>query len=228
MYFIIILTFFVAWSSSYAETLPAGTQFRDTSLEGEPYTSGSILRRLSEIDQRCKSRVLDDSDVDYRFLGSLNGKGPFTPEIIQQLAAMSDILDAKQAATQDMKAARSYTWASLAANVLRSSAVDELALIQNEAARFAGRPQHAILNGTAIEIEKVLENRKKTQLRKARESKPPAMLLPEHANDRSTESNNLATQPETNNKSAPLWRGVFYGLLSALVVLICVSRFMQK
>ncbi|MGV3659699.1 MAG: hypothetical protein ACO1TE_05935 [Prosthecobacter sp.] len=144
--------------------VPAGTQYKDLTIENEPYDPEHIPARLREIDQKCVHRLLTNDERDYKYLGSLGSRGPLSDETLLQLMRMVDIKDKDQIVLPG-KLARA--WASPAANVLIADGERAKPAILKQLPNFVGKPQHVVLVQVLEEIEQEKRDREAAERKKA-------------------------------------------------------------
>lgn len=145
------------------KVMPAGTQYKDLTMENEPYRPEQIPGRLREIDQRCVHRLLTNGEADYKYLGSLGSRGPLSDETLLQLMRMVDIKDKDQIILPG-KLARA--WASPAANVLIADGEHAKPAILKQLPNFEGKPQHVVLVQVLEEIEQDKRDRAEEERRR--------------------------------------------------------------
>lgn len=158
----------VSWSltSNAAEEkiVPAGTQYKDLTIENEPYDPEKIPARLRQIDEKCVHRLLTSDDPDYKYLGSLGSRSPLSDETLLQLMRMVDIKDKEQLT---LPGRLSRAWASPAANVLIADGDHAKAAILKQLPNFDGKPQYVVLVQVLEEIEQEKRDRAAEEKRKA-------------------------------------------------------------
>ncbi len=143
--------------------VPAGTQYKDLTIENEPYDSEHIPARLREIDQKCVHRLLTHDEPDYKYLGSLGSRGPLSDETLLQLMRMVDIKDKDQIILPGRLA---RAWASPAANVLIADGERAKPAILKQLPNFTGKPQHIVLEQVLEEIEQEKRDREAAERKK--------------------------------------------------------------
>jgi hypothetical protein len=138
-----------------SEIGPAGFQYADKTVAGEPYAPEQIPKRLAQINKNCATRLLNSQyDKEFVYISSLASRAPLSREIIVELVDMVDIVDSVDLLiwnipNKEQLGARS----SPAAMLLVYTCADQKKIIEELMPLYQSMPQHRILKQVLEQID---------------------------------------------------------------------------